>query len=193
MNIVLMGAPGSGKGTQANRLSALLRIPHISTGEMLRSEISLGTPLALQVQKYVDLGEYVPDDLITGLALTRLDEPDALKGFILDGFPRTVPQAISLDTVLEAQHRQIDAAIDITAPTEVLMSRLLGREASERRVDDVPAVIRTRLEVYKRLTHPVLAYYRQQGKLAEIDGTQSVAAVSKQIDTALSLLRSTSS
>jgi adenylate kinase len=189
VNIVLLGPPGVGKGTQAERIAAALQIPHISSGQMFREAMGGDTPLARQLHSYVDRGEYVPDELTNALVLKRLQEPDTARGFILDGYPRTLTQAEALDTALEQEGRAIDLALDIEAPVAVLVRRIAGRRVGEHRADDSPEVIQTRLEEYRLRTQTVIDYYTGQGKLKEVDGSGSVDEVYVEIEKALNVPR----
>lgn len=185
MNLVLLGPPGVGKGVQAERLSSLLQIPHVSSGDLFRTIVTADTPLARELRTFMDRGEYIPDRLVVDVMLTRLRQPDARRGFILDGFPRTVSQAEALDRWLAAADRQVDIVLDIVAPADVLMGRIAGRLAVEHRTDDLPAVIRTRLDRYQQQTQPVIDYYRKQGKLVEIDGARPIPEVNAEVVAAL--------
>jgi adenylate kinase len=187
MFLVLLGPPGSGKSTQGERLSALLGIPHISSGDLFRALEQADTPLARRIREYVDRGTYVPDELTNELVLGRLDRPDAERGFILDGYPRTCDQAEALDQALAMKGRGVDVILDIEVPVEVVLARLAHRRAVESRVDDTPETIRTRLEAYRKQTELVVEYYREQGKLVEIDGAQSIPDVNRAVDRALQL------
>lgn len=199
MNIVLLGAPGAGKGTQAARIIETYKLPHISTGDILRAAVAAGTPLGLEAKRYMDAGELVPDFVVIGLVKARLSEPDAEKGFILDGFPRTTNQAEALDRELVALGKVIDSAIAITVDPEVIVARLTSRRtcrecgritsASEgdtcsacggelfQRDDDNEKTVRNRLDVYDRSTAPLIEYYRGKGVLHEIDGDRPVDTV----------------
>ena len=179
--LIFLGPPGSGKGTQAQELSKELKIPHISTGEMLREAISSQTPLGKQAQTYVDQGELVPDDLLLGLIEERLKENDAENGWILDGFPRNVPQAEFLDTLLQKLAKFSQQAINLDVPDDVIIKRLLMRG----RKDDNEETIRRRLEVYREKTQPVLDYYRQQDRLSSIDGDRQPEAVTQALKAVL--------
>jgi adenylate kinase len=185
LNIVMLGPPGVGKGTQAERTAAALQIPHVSSGDLLRELIATHSPLASRVRPYLDRGEYVPDELVVEVILDRLTQPDAQRGFILDGFPRTVTQAQLLDRWLVDRGRAIDIVIDLAAPADVLIDRIIGRSAVEHRSDDRPAVFRTRLERYVQKTQPVIDYYKAQGKLVEVDGTGSIEQVTEGVTVAL--------
>lgn len=166
--LIFLGPPGSGKGTQAQLLSEELKIPHISTGEMLRQAIADQTSLGRKAQQYVDQGELVPDELLLDLIQERLSYDDTQNGWILDGFPRSVPQATFLDHLLAGLSQFSKQAINLEVPDEVLIERLLSRG----RKDDNQETIRRRLEVYREKTQPVLDYYRQQDQLYSVDGNQ---------------------
>ncbi|HYY63531.1 MAG TPA: adenylate kinase [Gaiellaceae bacterium] len=173
MNILMLGPQGSGKGTQAKRIAAEYGIPHIATGDMLRTAIDAGTPLGLRVKPIYDAGELVPDEIMIELIRERLDEPDAAEGFVLDGFPRTTPQADAFDAMLREIGRELTVVFALQVTDEVCIERLLKRAREEGRTDDTPEAIRTRLEIYHRETEPLVEHYRAQGSLVTIhaDGT----------------------
>jgi adenylate kinase len=173
MNILLLGPQGSGKGTQARRISAEYGIPHIATGDMLRAAIASGTPLGLVVKPILDRGQLVPDDLMIDLIRERLEDPDAGEGFVLDGFPRTMPQADALDSMLREIGRELTVVFALQVSDEICVERLLKRAREEQRPDDTPEAIRTRLELYHRETEPLIEHYRTLGVLIPIhaDGT----------------------
>ena len=173
MNILLLGPQGSGKGTQAKRISAEYAIPHIATGDMLRAAIEAGTPLGRQVAPILESGQLVPDELMIDLIRERLEEPDTAPGFILDGFPRTTPQADALDAMLRGIGRELTIVFALQVSDEICIERLLKRAREEGRPDDTPEAIRTRLELYHRETEPLIEHYRAQGYLVTIhaDGT----------------------
>jgi adenylate kinase len=173
VDILLLGPQGSGKGTQARRISAEYGIPHIATGDMLRAAIAEGTPLGQQVKPILEGGELVPDELIIEVIRERLEEPDAAAGFVLDGFPRTMGQADALDTVLREIGRELTVVFALQLSDEICIERLLKRARDEHRTDDTPDAIRRRLELYHRETEPLIEHYRTLGLLLTIhaDGT----------------------
>jgi adenylate kinase len=173
VDILLLGPQGSGKGTQARRISAEYGIPHIATGDMLRAAIAEGTPLGQQVKPILEGGELVPDELIIEVIRERLEEPDAAAGFVLDGFPRTMGQADALDSVLREIGRELTVVFALQVSDEICIERLLKRARDEQRTDDTPDAIRRRLELYHRETEPLIEHYRTLGILLTIhaDGT----------------------
>jgi adenylate kinase len=173
VNILLLGPQGSGKGTQAKRISAEYGIPHIATGDMLRAAIASAIPLGLQVGPILERGELVPDELMIDLIRERLEEPDAAEGFVLDGFPRTMAQADALDSMLREIGRELTVVFALQVSDEICIERLLKRAREEQRTDDTPEAIRTRLELYHRETEPLIEHYRTLGVLISIhaDGT----------------------
>jgi adenylate kinase len=173
VNILLLGPQGSGKGTQAKRISAEYAIPHIATGDMLRGAIQAGTPLGRQVAPILESGQLVPDELMINLIRERLEEPDTAPGFILDGFPRTTPQADALDMMLREIGRELTIVFALQVSDEICIERLLRRAREEGRPDDTPEAIGTRLALYHRETEPLIEHYRAQGNLVTIhaDGT----------------------
>ncbi len=172
--LIFLGPPGSGKGTQAQILAANLQIPHISTGEILRKAIAEGTPLGKQAKGYVDQGDLVPDELLLDLIKERLNQADAQNGWILDGFPRTVNQAIFLDRLLAEIGDFSDCVVNLEVPEAVLIQRLLSRG----RQDDTEETIRHRLEVYHSQTAPVINYYQGRGQINAVDGNRPPAEIS---------------
>lgn len=188
MNLVLLGPPGSGKGTQAQRLAAVLRVPQVSSGELLRACVVEGAPIAGAIRESIDRGAYVPDEVVIDLVLRRLEQPDAQTGFILDGFPRTIVQAASLDQALAARGRRVDVALYLAAPLGILTLRLTGRRAIEGRTDDLPEVIQTRLRISLDTLQPLIDYYNRQGKLVRIDAGKTVEEVDREVDLALGLV-----
>jgi adenylate kinase len=173
VDILLLGPQGSGKGTQARRISAEYGIPHIATGDMLRAAIAEGTPLGQQVKPILEGGDLVPDELIIEVIRERLEEPDAAAGFVLDGFPRTMGQADALDSVLREIGRELTVVFALQVSDEICIERLLKRARDEQRTDDTPDAIRRRLELYHRETEPLIEHYRTLGILLTIhaDGT----------------------
>ena len=203
MNIILFGAPGSGKGTQAKELTKKYEIPQISTGDILRAAIANKTPLGLEAKKLMDEGKLVSDDIVNGLVEARLQEADCEKGFILDGFPRTVAQAEALDGILEKFNKKIEKVIALDVSDDEIIERITGRRVSkktgkiyhikynppvdenpedlEQRADDNKETVVKRLEVYNKQTAPVLDYYKKQGKVYTVDGTKKLEEITKDI------------
>jgi adenylate kinase len=170
MRLVLLGAPGSGKGTQATRLREHLQVPHVSTGELLRAAVAAGTALGQQAKTVMESGNLVSDEIVLGMLEERLLKPDTGNGFILDGYPRNLAQARALDALLERIGQPADLAVQLDVATERLVDRLSGRAQLEGRADDSPDAVRKRLAVYAEQTAPVVDYYRNQGKLACVHG-----------------------
>ena len=166
MRIILIGPPGAGKGTQCQRLLDLLAVPHLSTGEMLRNAVRQATPEGVAARQYMEQGQLVPDALIVGMVIKRLELADCRKGFLLDGFPRTLPQAATLDDLLERRAMSVDGVIELAVPREELVRRMTAR----RRADDNPEIFSKRIVSFEQQTAPLLEYYRRQKKLATIDG-----------------------
>jgi len=166
MRVVLLGAPGAGKGTQADKLAEKLQIPHLSTGELFRHNISTGTKLGLEAKRYLDAGDLVPTELTNELVDDRLTEPDTGDGFILDGYPRSVPQAQALHDMLERRGTQLDAVVEFRVPEDELLERLRARG----RADDTDEVILNRMNVYRDETAPLLEYYRNELKTVDAVG-----------------------
>ena len=170
MRLVLLGAPGSGKGTQATRLREHLQVPHISTGELLRAAVASGSVLGLQAKAVMEAGNLVSDDIVLGMLEERLLKPDTGNGFILDGYPRNLAQARALDGLLDRIGQPADVAVQLDVTTELLVDRLSSRAKLEGRADDSPDAVRKRLAVYSEQTAPVVDFYRNQGKLACVHG-----------------------
>jgi len=212
MRIILMGPPGAGKGTQADLLTGKLGIPHISTGDMFRKAVKEGTPLGLEAKRYMESGQLVPDSVTIGIVKERLAEPDCQKGFLLDGFPRTVPQADALDGTLRELGVKIDKVLNVIVDREALLARLTGRRVCKacgatyhvlfnpsgakdkcqacggelyQRSDDTEETAVNRLDVYDKQTAPLVEYYRDKGLLLEINGDQPVETVTRSIIKAL--------
>jgi len=185
MRIVFMGPPGAGKGTQAAILSRTYGIPHISTGDIFRANVSEGTPLGIEAQRYMDAGEYVPDGVTNAMVRDRLTYPDAQPGFILDGYPRTVEQVAELDAMLRSSGHKLNAVIELTVDIDEVVQRLVRRAAEQGRPDDTEDVIRRRLEVYAQQTAPLIAVYQNHGLLIQVDGLGDIESVSNFITSAI--------
>jgi adenylate kinase len=204
MNVVLLGAPGAGKGTQAAKMVESFGLPHISTGDIFRKAVADGTPLGLEAKRYMDAGELVPDEVTIGIVKERLSQPDAANGFILDGFPRTVPQADALGAALGSMGTGLDAVVLVDVPRDALVDRLTARRQCRacgriynvmgdmpadpavcdvcggevyQRADDTVETVTNRLDVYDRNTSPLVEYYRDKGLLKPVDGDRDVDAV----------------
>jgi adenylate kinase len=187
MRIIFLGPPGSGKGTQAKLLSERLGVPAISTGEILREAVRLGTPIGLRAKAVMEAGELVSDDLMISLIQDRLAKPDASRGFILDGFPRTAQQALALEKLLSGNGQAISAVVNLSVPDAVVVDRLHGRAVEEGRLDDRPETILERLRVYQEKTEPLVGFYRGRRLLNDVDGMGDIAEISDRIDQAVGL------
>jgi adenylate kinase len=185
MRLILMGPPGAGKGTQASVVAEHFGIPAISTGDIFRANVGRGTPLGQEAQKFMDAGEYVPDEITNKMVRNRIDEPDAEPGFLLDGYPRTTAQVDELDGMIAFTGHRLDAAVVLTVEPEELVQRLLQRAVTDGRADDTEDVIRRRQEVYTEQTEPLIELYRSRGVLVEVDGMGEVDDVTKRIFAAL--------
>ena len=213
MKIVMLGAPGAGKGTQAIKIADKYDIPHISTGDIFRANIKGGTELGQKAKSYIDKGELVPDEVTIGMLLDRIAQDDCKNGYVLDGFPRTIPQAESLTEALKSQGDKIDFALNIDVPDEAIIERMSGRRACPKcgatyhivyaapkaenicdkcgteliiRSDDKPETVKERLNVYHQQTEPLIAYYKAAGVLREVDGTQELPKVFEDVVAILS-------
>ncbi len=212
MKIIMLGAPGAGKGTQAKKIAQEYKIPHISTGDIFRANIKEGTELGKKAQEYMDQGLLVPDELVCDLVVDRIHKDDCKNGFILDGFPRTIPQAEALDQALAQDGEAIEYAIDVEVPDENIIRRMAGRRSCKDcgaifhveynppkkenccdacggelilRDDDKEETVKKRLEVYHEQTAPLIDYYKKAGSLREVDGTQDINVVFDEIKTIL--------
>ncbi|AKB17571.1 MULTISPECIES: adenylate kinase [unclassified Methanosarcina] len=207
MNIILFGPPGAGKGTQAKKMVDFYGIPQISTGDILRANVREGTELGLAAKAYMDKGELVPDQVLIGIIKNRLNEADCKKGFILDGYPRTVPQADALEAILDEIEKPIDIVLNLEVPDEVLVGRISGRLMCKcgasyhmisnppkkdnicdscgseifQRVDDTAEAVQNRLDVYKKQTQPLINYYKEKGILVTLNGTKDIDVVFEDI------------
>jgi adenylate kinase len=184
-NLLLLGPPGAGKGTQAVRLAAKLGVPHVSTGDLLRAAVAEGTPLGRDAKRFMERGELVPDAVVIGVAVERIGRPDAKSGFVLDGFPRTLAQAEALDAELARMGLALDRCLALEVDEEALIARLLKRAQIEGRADDNEATIRNRMRVYRAQTEPLIAYYRRKGLLRGLDGSGSIEDVERRIQEGL--------
>jgi adenylate kinase len=188
MRLILLGPPGAGKGTQAQRLIAKHGIVQLSTGDMLRAAVAAGTPVGLHAKSIMDRGELVPDDVVVAIVAERIDQPDAKRGFVLDGFPRTVPQAQALESLLMERGLKLDAVIELKVDEGILLRRIEKRVADmtargeKVRADDTPEVLKGRLATYRAQTAPLVDYYAAKGLLKSVDGMASIDEVTAAID-----------
>lgn len=189
MRVVLLGAPGSGKGTQAERLKVHLQVPHVSTGDLLRAEVAAGSALGLEAREIMARGEFVSDAILLGMLEDRFSREDTAGGFILDGYPRNLTQADALDTMLERMGQPMDACVQLQVPTELLVERLAGRASAQGRADDSPDAVRKRQQVYNEQTAPVIEFYRQRGTLSVVDGVGTLDEVFNRIVEAIAPVR----
>jgi adenylate kinase len=194
MRLILLGPPGAGKGTQAQRLVQKYGIVQLSTGEMLRAAVAAETPVGLQAKDLMASGSLVPDEIVIGIISDRLDQPDMKNGFILDGFPRTVPQAAALDELLKKKHIKLDAVVELRVNESALLDRVETRVAEMRargeevRIDDTPEVLSKRLANYRTLTEPLIHYYSERRKLLTVDGMMTIEHVTREINRILSAI-----
>jgi adenylate kinase len=194
MRLILLGPPGSGKGTQAQRLVQRHGIVQLSTGEMLRAAVAAESPIGLQAKDIMAAGGLVPDEIVVGIISDRIDKPDARKGFILDGFPRTVPQAEALDELLKKKHLKLDAVIELRVNESALLDRVERRAEETRargeevRVDDTPEVLTKRLASYRAQTEPLIHYYSERRKLLTVDGMMTIEHVTREINRILTAI-----
>lgn len=188
MRLIIMGPPGAGKGTQAKFIAEHFKIPAISTGDIFRANVSEGTPLGVEAKRYMDAGDYVPDEVTNRMVRNRIDEPDAVNGFLLDGYPRTVSQVEELDGMIRFTGHRLDAVVCLTVDQDEIVSRLLQRAQVEGRADDTEDVIRRRQDVYLSETEPLIEIYKQRGIVHEIDGIGEVDEVTTRIFEALDII-----
>jgi adenylate kinase len=185
MRLVIMGPPGAGKGTQAKAIAERLDVPAVSTGDIFRSNVKDETELGLEAKRYMDAGDYVPDDVTNRMVRDRLGQPDTDTGFLLDGYPRTLAQVGELDAMLGEQGEELDAVLVLTVDQDEIVQRLLKRAQAEGRSDDTEDVVRHRQEVYTEQTAPLIEVYRERGLLVEVDGMGAVADVTSRVFDAL--------
>jgi adenylate kinase len=188
LNLVLFGPPGAGKGTQAKALQEKRGLPQLSTGDMLRAAIAAGTDLGKRCKAIMDRGELVPDEIVIGIIAERYDQPDCAKGAVFDGFPRTIPQAESLDAMLVKRGKKVDLVIELKVDDAILVRRVEQRikeSGGQTRADDTPETLKARLAVYHKNTAPLIAFYKGQGKLVSVDGMAPIADVTRQIAAAI--------
>ena len=183
MRLVLLGAPGSGKGTQAARLKEHLQVPHISTGDLLRAEVAAGSKLGLAAKEVMARGELVSDEILLGMLEDRFSRPDTRGGFILDGYPRNLAQADALDGLLQRIGQPMDYAVQLEVPQELLVERIAGRAKAEGRADDAPDAVRKRLQVYENQTAPVVEFYRDRPAFRVVNGALTQEQVARELDT----------
>ncbi len=188
MRLIMMGPPGAGKGTQAKFVAEHFKIPAISTGDIFRANVSEGTELGVEAKRFMDAGDYVPDEITNKMVRNRIDEPDAEPGFLLDGYPRTLAQVEELDGMIKFTGHQLDAAVVLTVDPDEIVQRLVQRAQVEGRTDDTEDVVRRRQEVYAEQTEPLIDVYRQRGILVEVDGMGEVDEVTKRIFDALDVI-----
>jgi adenylate kinase len=188
MRLIIMGPPGAGKGTQAKFIAEHFKIPAISTGDIFRANVSQGTELGLEAKRYMDAGEYVPDEVTNLMVRNRIDDPDAENGFLLDGYPRTLAQVDELDGMIRHTGHQLDAVVVLTVDQDEIVARLLQRAQVEGRADDTEEVIRRRQEVYLEQTEPLIAVYKSRDLVVEIDGMGEVSEVTQRIFEALDII-----
>jgi len=185
MRLIIMGPPGAGKGTQAKFIAEHFKIPAVSTGDIFRANVSEGTELGLEAKRYMDAGEYVPDEVTNLMVRNRIDEPDAVSGFLLDGYPRTLAQVEELDGMIQFTGHRLDAVVCLTVDQDEIVQRLLQRAQVEGRADDTEEVIRRRQEIYLEQTEPLIEVYRARDIVCEIDGLGEVTEVTQRIFEAL--------
>jgi len=188
MRLIIMGPPGAGKGTQAKFIAEHFKIPAISTGDIFRANVSEGTELGIEAKRYMDAGDYVPDEVTNLMVRNRIDEPDAVSGFLLDGYPRTLAQVEELDGMIRFTGHRLDAVVCLTVDQDEIVSRLLQRAQVEGRADDTEEVIRRRQELYVEQTEPLIEVYGRRGIVVEIDGMGEVSEVTGRIFEALDVV-----